>query len=54
MIYRAPERANPTRSRAVTHELAALLVGMAIMAAVILQVACAGAADGDGQAAGCA
>lgn len=43
MIYRAPERATPTRSRAVTHELAALLVGMALLAAVILQFACAGA-----------
>ncbi|MEO8082318.1 MAG: hypothetical protein ABI780_00705 [Ardenticatenales bacterium] len=43
MIYRAPERATPTRSRAVTHELAALLVGMALLGAVILQFACAGA-----------
>lgn len=46
MIYRAPERATPTRSRAVTHELAALLVGMALLAAVILQFACAGGGGG--------
>lgn len=43
MIYRAPERSTPARGRAVTHELAALLVGMALLAAVILQFACAGA-----------
>lgn len=42
MIYRAPERAVPARSRAITHELAALLVGMALVAALVLQVACAG------------
>lgn len=43
MIYRAPERPVAARSRAVTHELAALLVGMALVAALVLQVACAGA-----------
>lgn len=46
MIYRAPERSTPARGRAVTHELAALLVGMALLAAVILQFACAGAGPG--------
>lgn len=49
MIYRAPERAVPARSRAVTHELAALLVGMALLAAVILQVACTGAGGRTGR-----
>lgn len=46
MIYRAPERSTPVRGRTVTHELATLLVGMALLAALILQFACAGAGAG--------